>query len=206
MKKKDKKKHKLLSIRARKALKIMVAKGGTQADALREAGYSEAVAKTPTKVTGQKAFIEALEKVGLTDSYLAKGFREFTKAGELKEYIFWHKKTKEIVDIPEDHPKYQKGGVNKEEIYTHTPVSTKRIKETIERITGAELIDIQDHYDKRVAFYQRPDFTARKTGFELSAKAKGHLAQDKEDGSVVTHVMSEEDKEIFNKIFNNNKK
>lgn len=184
----------------------MVGNGGSQADALRRAGFSEAVVNTPSKVTGQKAFVEALEKVGLTDSYLAKGFREFTKAGELKEYNFFHRRIKEVVDIPEDHPKYVHGGINKEEVYSLVPVSDKKIRETIERISGAELIDIQDHHDKRVALYQRPDFTARKTGFELSAKAKGHLVQDREDGGVVTHVMSKEDKEIFDKIFNNNKK
>lgn len=205
MTKQDKRKNKPLSIRARKALKLMVANGITQAEAMRQAGYSESIAKVPSKVTGSKAFIEALEKVGLTDSYLAKGYKEFTKAGELREHIFYNKMTKEIVDLDEDHPKYKKGAVNKEEIIHSVPVSDKKIKETIEKMPGAELIDIQVHHDKKVAFYTRPDFAARKTGFELSSKVKGYLQPDNGNGPVL-HVMSEEDKEIFNKIFNNNKK
>ena len=205
MKKTNKKKNRPLSLRARKALKLMVANGITQAEAMRQAGYSESIAKVPSKVTGTKAFIEALERVGLTDSYLAKGYKEFTKAGELREYTFLHKIVKEIVDLDEDHPKYKKGGINKEEITRSIPISDKKIRETIERITGAELIDIQDHHDRRVAFYQKPDFAARKTGFELSSKVKGHLQPDN-GGGTVEHVMSEEDRNIFNKIFNNNKK
>ena len=205
MKKTNKKKNRPLSLRARKALKIMVAKGGSQAEALREAGYADATSRTPSKVTGTKAFVEALEKVGLTDSYLAKGYKEFTKAGELREYAFLNKITKEIVDLDEDHPKYKKGGINKEEITHSTPVSDEKIKETIEKIPGAELIDIQVHYDKKVAFYSRPDFAARKTGFELSSKVKGHLQPDN-GSSTVEHTLTKEDRNIFNKIFNNNKK
>jgi hypothetical protein len=200
----DKKKTRPLSLRARKALKLMVEKGRSQRSALREAGYSDAVANQPGKVTSQKGFIEALEKVGLTDTYLAKGYKEFTRAGELREYVFHHKKQREIVDIDEDSPIYNKseGAVNKQEIVTLVPVSDKIIKDRIGRISGAELIDIQDHEDKRVAFYQKPDFTARKTGYELASKVKGHLQPD-QINTTVQHSMSEDDRKFMQSIFNN---
>lgn len=189
----------------KKAFKIMVEEGGTYADALRKAGYSDAVVNNPGKVTGSQAFRDALESVGLTDRYLAKGYKEFTKAGELREFVFLHKVVEEIVDIDEDNPKYKKGKVNKEMITRRIPATDQKIKAVINRISGAELISIETHWDRRIAYYQRPDFAARKTGFELASKAKGHLAQDTNPFGEIKHTLSEEDRDIMKGLFGSKK-
>lgn len=60
------------TLRMRKALDIMVGKGGSMASALREAGYSAAVIDSPSKVTGSDTFKELAASLGLTDSFLTK--------------------------------------------------------------------------------------------------------------------------------------
>lgn len=68
------------SIRAILALDNVVANGGSMADALRGAGFSEAIARNPQKVTGTDAFRALLEKHGLTESFLTKALVEDIKA------------------------------------------------------------------------------------------------------------------------------
>lgn len=61
----------------------LLAKGGSQSEAMRLAGYSEAIAKTPGKVTRTAAFQELMEKIGLTDAKLAQKLHEGLEASRI---------------------------------------------------------------------------------------------------------------------------
>lgn len=50
----------------------MIANGGNASKALRDAGYSEAIARNSHKVTKTDSFQDILEEAGLTDEFLTK--------------------------------------------------------------------------------------------------------------------------------------
>lgn len=60
----------------------MVEKGCTmsKAEIMREAGYSEAIATVPAKITESKGFQELLEEAGLTQNLIAKSLADDIKA------------------------------------------------------------------------------------------------------------------------------
>jgi len=58
----------------------MVENGGNMGKAMREVGYSEAMAKNPHKVTQSKGFQEIMEKYGLDDATLAKKHKELLES------------------------------------------------------------------------------------------------------------------------------
>jgi hypothetical protein len=68
--------------RQRKAVKELVENGGKRSinKTLKKAGYSDAMAHTPAKVTKSKGFIEAMDEAGLTDDFLNKCLHEDIKA------------------------------------------------------------------------------------------------------------------------------
>lgn len=55
-----------------KTVEIMAANGSSTASAMRQAGYSEAVARAPSKITRSEAFIQLMDDVGITDRRLAE--------------------------------------------------------------------------------------------------------------------------------------
>jgi len=75
---------KALELRAKKIVTALL-DGATQEQALLSAGYSAQTAKTQSTAilenpVVQKTFCEILEKVGLTDTYVAKKYRELLDA------------------------------------------------------------------------------------------------------------------------------
>lgn len=63
-----------------RAIDNMVANGGSKAQALRDAGFSEAIAHTPSKVTESQAFKDLADSLGLTDAFLTKALVADIKA------------------------------------------------------------------------------------------------------------------------------
>lgn len=68
------------TMRQKKAIELMVANGGTASNALRQAGYSEAIAQNPQKVTRSESFIALAAECGLTDLFLTKALVADIKA------------------------------------------------------------------------------------------------------------------------------
>jgi hypothetical protein len=62
--------------RQENALKKMVENGGNVSKAMREAGYSPATAKTPSKLLDSAGFIELMDKLGLTDDLIVNALVE----------------------------------------------------------------------------------------------------------------------------------
>ena len=54
----------------KKAVDKLVENGGNVSKAMKDAGYSEATAKTPQKLTESKGFMELVEEYGLTDGLI----------------------------------------------------------------------------------------------------------------------------------------
>lgn len=192
-----------LSTRAVKAIKIMMEKGGSKGDALKKAGYSAGYAKNPQKIFKTNSFAQVLDRAGLTDEYLATGFKEFTKAGMLKDYIFPHIKEKDIVTIDKESAEYKDGGINKKEVITLVPVDKKHIARVISKISGAEIVDTVVNDYQTVVTYQIPDHGSRRIGYEFASKSKGHLATDPATLPPVEHTLTEQDKTFLENLFEN---
>jgi 2-hydroxychromene-2-carboxylate isomerase len=54
----------------------MLANGGKASKAIREAGYSEAMARNPQKITKSKGFRQIANEIGLTDDYVLDCLKE----------------------------------------------------------------------------------------------------------------------------------
>lgn len=71
-------------------MKIKATGKGTEGEALRDAGYSESMSKTPCVVTNSKGFLALMDKAGMTEENLAVMLSEDLRAkpanrlGELK--------------------------------------------------------------------------------------------------------------------------
>ena len=89
------------SIRQKKAVENMVVDGGSDASALRKAGYSEAIAKNPQKVTQSPIFQELVKKY-LPDSLLLKVHTEGLEAMKVVSARAKSKKSGEPFDADED--------------------------------------------------------------------------------------------------------
>lgn len=59
-----------------KTVAIMAEKGSSYGSAMREAGYSEAVALSPSKITRSEAFQALMEEVGVSDRRIAEVLRD----------------------------------------------------------------------------------------------------------------------------------
>lgn len=62
----------MATIRQKKAIKAVLLEGKPASVAMREAGYPPATAKNPATLTRSKAWLETLEKYGLSDDEVAK--------------------------------------------------------------------------------------------------------------------------------------
>lgn len=84
-----------------RAVKAIVENGGNVSKAMREVGYSENTAKTPSKLTTSQGFIQAMESAGLSiatlNMYLANDLKNKPKQrlGELTLAYKLHGKLKE---------------------------------------------------------------------------------------------------------------
>lgn len=83
--------------------KNLIDNGGNKAQALRDAGYSSAIASNPSKVLGTKGFIQAMEQSGLDiatlNSYLASDLKakKENRLGELTLAYKLHGKLRDTV-------------------------------------------------------------------------------------------------------------
>ncbi len=76
----------MATIKQKKAAENLVENGGNVSKAMRDAGYSEATAKTPQKLTESVGFLELCDELGLTDTLIAQSLVDDIKAkpGERK--------------------------------------------------------------------------------------------------------------------------
>ncbi len=198
--------HVSASIRLRKAAKIALENGGNKSAAMREAGFSEAYAKNPQKLSTNKGYQKILDEAGLSDEFLANGHKQLANASRLQEYSFPHTTRTELIQIDEDHEKWDPEGRKKQfvEETKKSPITDKEIKEIIEKIPGANLLYIRNDYDKRIAYFSAPDYLPRGKALEMGYKAKGLFAAEKVE--FTDPELTPEEQAALKEVFGNNAK
>ena len=68
--------HNKPTIKQKRAMDNLVGNGGNITKAMRDAGYTEATANTPQKLTESKGFQHLMESQGLTDEFVVKALVE----------------------------------------------------------------------------------------------------------------------------------
>lgn len=94
------------TVKQQQAIANVVENGGNVSKAMRDAGYSEATAKTPQKLTESKAFTDAMIEAGITDNKLATVLSEGLEATKVISAVVGKnadEKTMDFIDVP-DHP------------------------------------------------------------------------------------------------------
>lgn len=170
-----------------KAAKNLLANGGTEADALRDAGYSESIARNPQKVTRSETFSKLLDGAGLTDQHIAEQYHMLSSLRTPQEKVFYHIVTRVRIKNKIKHRK--------------NPVPDEVISNFVSSIPGAKIMLIQNLQDRKILHYSIPLFPALKSGLELTAKSKGLMAPEKHDHGIF-HEPTEEEKKFIDTIFN----
>lgn len=92
------------TLRQKKAIAILGAKGGSIASAMRQAGYSEKTVKNPDKLTKTpvfQSFLDELEKAGVTDAKIAETISEGMSA--TKTIVMGGESKESFIDIQPDY-------------------------------------------------------------------------------------------------------
>ncbi len=168
-----------LSAQAKKALTYTVDNGGTQADALRAAGYSQAIIRNPKRVFESSAFAKALEDAGVTDIKVAKRYSRLLNSSRIETLM---------LDGWRDGRKWA---------YPKDSEVRKMIEGDEHHPTGCDVlyIRIDTTYHRLVVTYRHPDNAAQTRIIELVGKVKSHFAPEKL--GVVEHTMSEADRQLL---------
>ncbi len=153
--------------RHKKAFKKMVENGGNKGLALKDAGYSYAVIKTPQKVTESKGWNELLDQ-HLSDSNLAEKHKELLNSTTLDHMVFPQLR----VDDPETKKKKKYG----EEL------TDDDIRQMLADV-NCKVRKIVHGEQARHVYFWSTDNTALKNALELAYKIKGRM-QNKEGGDV----------------------
>lgn len=90
------------SEKQKKAIELLPANGGNVSKSMREAGYSEAMAKNPQKLTQSQAFQQIMQEAGVTDEKLVSVLKDGLEA--TKVIVMGTKSDESFVDIQPDHP------------------------------------------------------------------------------------------------------
>jgi len=154
--KRKKKTRRELSIKQRKAIDNLVANGGNKAKALRDARYSRAVERNPSKVFDSLAVKDFLNEI-LPDDYLYNKTHELIEARTIRVLMFPAKaKDKDIEKVLEDiEGKVITITENKTEIGGKVVVSSKTV------------------------YVNVPSNSAKKNGIDIACKIKGTYAPEK---------------------------
>jgi hypothetical protein len=88
------------TLKQRKAISNLVANGGNVAQAMRAAGYSEAMARNPQKLTESEYVQTLMQEVGLTDK---DAFQQLKDGLQANKTVVMGKDDDSFVDIQPDH-------------------------------------------------------------------------------------------------------
>ncbi len=86
-----------ISPKAKRAVDLLLTKGGNKGDIMRKVGYSETVARTPSKVLETEAVIDYIDK-RLNKGIISEWHGKLLKTGSFKKEYF-------DVDVPDDEIK-----------------------------------------------------------------------------------------------------
>lgn len=92
----------MASERQKKTLQKVLENGGNVSKAMRESGYSPAMAKNPQKFTQSQAFQQYMHEAGVTDQKLVETIKQGLDA--TKAVVMGQGSGESFVDIQPDHP------------------------------------------------------------------------------------------------------
>ena len=92
----------MASERQKKTLQKVLENGGNVSKAMRESGYSPAMAKNPQKFTQSQAFQQYMQDAGVTDEKLVDVLKQGLDA--TKTIVMGKDSGESFVDIQPDHP------------------------------------------------------------------------------------------------------
>jgi len=182
------------TMRQRIAARHLVENGGSVAEAMRAAKFSEATIKSPQKLTRSKGFVKILEKAGMTDEVLAKAHNELMQSAVINHQSFPAIHSTKTIKVDENGKKLKRP--QRETVYRHVP--DEIIKMQIESVAGHRVLYIQKGTSEKVVYYQAPENVVRKGAIEMGYKAKGHFAPEKLE--ITEHELSAEEQELLEQL------
>jgi len=186
------------TIRQKKAIKILLEKGGSVGSAMRQAGYSTATAKNPDHLTESKAYIKHLEAAGITDEMLSTKQAMLLAAAHIETLRFDSITKNKVTTIGANGRKLKKSKI----VTEFSAVADEKIKEIIESVPGHKLIYIQTGATYKIAHFQVPESVVQSKQIEMSLKVKGHMMPEI---IPVHHVMTDDERAVFASIFQKNR-
>lgn len=187
------------SILQRKTIDIMVATGGKRpvSKAMREAGYSEAMARNSHKLTKSQTYKDYLEAAGLTSEYLSEKHQKLSRATRLEKDTF------------HAEPIYELKG-KKEVLSGWKNLSDEKIRLLIEGTeedpTGNKLAYIKKYEKHRDVFFRVPDSVVQSKAIDMAYKVRGDYTADRAFEDLASHIIGKEEEEEINGILNKNKR
>lgn len=126
-----------------------------------EAGYSQAMASNPQKLTESKGFRELLETHGLDDESLAKKHKQLLESRELKQMMF----DPQITDYEIEEIIISAGCTFLKTVLVEVEYTTKKGEVKT--------------FEKKCCFYSAPDALAQDRALDKAYKLKGSYAPEK---------------------------
>ena len=186
------------SLKQAKAIQYHLEHGGSVAEAMRHADYSPKTVKNPMTLTKSRAYIQVLEKAGLTDTFLSQQHLALINSARLDRIPF----------PGEVFERLKKVGKGKKAVWKTMKrvvfIDDEEIKKVIEAVPGHLLAFIHRTRYEKVAYVQVPDNVVRKGGIEMAYKVKGHNAPEQHE--LIDHELTEEEQKKLDTIFGKNKK
>jgi len=164
----------MATIKQKTAIKKMVENGGNMGKAMKEAGYSDAMAKNPQKLTESAGFQELMNQAGLSDQELLSKHSELLNSAVINSVTFSTFKN------PKKGKKYK-------------ALTDEEIKKIIENAPGCKLIRVLRTPTEAIAYYYSPDARSRKAALDMGYKLKGNYAPEKKEHSGKIEVQAKED-------------
>lgn len=154
----------------RKALKATLENGGNVSKAMKDAGYSEAMAKNPQKLKESDGWKELMKSVGLDDKSLLKKSKEHLQAKQLRTMMVDPEVTdSEVIEVLE-------------------ACGCSFLKSVIVEVTYTTKKGEEKTFEKKNVFYSIPDTLAQDRALDKLYKIRGAYTPEREGGVVAVQI------------------
>lgn len=155
------------TIKQRKALKVALENGGNVSGAMKEVGYSPAMAKNPQKLKESEGWKDLMKKAGLDDKSLLKKSKQHLEARQFHQMMVDPLITdREVEEVLEEA-----GG--------------KFLKAVIVEVTYTTKKGEEKTFEKKNVFYTMPDNLAQDRALDKLFKIRGAYSGDGGNSTIV---------------------
>jgi len=166
------------TIKQKRAAKFTVENGGNVSKAMKQAGYSDAMAHNPQKLTESKAWPQLMEEF-LSEESLAKAHKELMHAKRLDHMVFplGPESRAEALDLSKMQPEI-KTMLDAEQAMQMTPLTDDDIKDLLASVNCTVRKIVHGQTGRHVYFWSM-DARARKDALDMAYKLRGSYAPEK---------------------------